>query len=427
MDLFVARQPIFDARHQLAGYELLYRHSAEATGADPTDPNRMSSDVIVQNFLEAGLERLTGGLRGFVNFTREMLLTGTYELFEPATVVVEVVEDIVADDEVIAACKRLTASGYTLALDDFVVGGVQEPLLEYANIVKVDLLGRSSSDISGIAAHLRPFIVTLLAERVETAEVAWAAEKAGFSLFQGYFFSRPETVAHKSSAVEALSLLPLLNMVQAEETSTREIERAFRGDPTLSYKLLQIANSATNGTLGVESIGHAIQLVGRDILHRWLALLLASSLASSGVHSPELLRATLLRARFLESMAGRSRSDGGSLFLVGLFSNMDVLLQLPLTELLTRVRFTAQVEGAILRERSSSYLPWLELAEAYEEAQWDTVARLAAEIGVAPGKIPDLYMRAVQWASDTLDVVMKRPSQDPEIAPVSPVAFGRAN
>ena len=427
MDLFVARQPIFDARRTLAGYELLYRGSAGAAGADPTDPNRMSSDVIVQNFLEAGLDRLTGGVRGFVNFTREMLLTETYKLFDPDTVVVELVEDIVADEAVRAACRKLTAAGYTLALDDFVIGGVQEVLLEQANIVKVDLLGKAQYDITRIANHLRPFFVTMLAERVETAEVAWAAEQSGYTLFQGYHFSRPETVAHKSSAVEALSLLPLLNMVRADETSSREIERAFRGDPALSYKLLQIANSTTGGTQEVESIRHAIQLVGRDILHRWLALLLTSSLASSGVHSPELLKATLVRARFLESMGGRSRDEGGSLFLIGLFSNMDALLGLPIRELLTRVKFTSEVEGALLREKVGRYAGWLALAEAYEEGKWDTVAQLADEIGVEPRKIPDLYMRALQWAGKTMEVLSEKVPEDLEEVTIAPKRRAKAN
>jgi c-di-GMP phosphodiesterase len=416
VDLFVARQPIFDASRTLAGYELLYRGSAGAPGATPTDPNRMSSDVIVQNFLEAGLDRLTGGVRGFVNFTREMLLSETYRLFAPDTVVVELVEDIVADGPVRAACEKLTASGYTLALDDFVVGGVQESLLEQANIVKVDLLGKSRWDIGRIAAHLRPFFVTMLAERVETAEVAYAAEQEGYTLFQGYYFSRPETVAHKSTAIEALSLLPLLNMVSSDDTSSREIEAAFRGDPALSYKLLQIANSTTGGTQAVESIRHAIQLVGRDILHRWLALLLTSSLASSEVHSPELLKATLVRARFLELIGGRSRADSGSLFLVGLFSNMDALLQLPIRELLTRVNFTAEVEGALLREEGSPNLAWLALAEAYEEGQWDAVADLAQETGAPTGKIPDLYMRALQWAGQTLEMLSEKVPDDLQAA-----------
>ena len=408
MDLFVARQPIFDARRELAGYELLWRHSEDAGGAQQGDPNRMSSDVIVQNFLEAGVQRLTGGLRGYINFTREMLLTRTYELFDPKAVVIELVEDIPGDAEIVAACRKLTASGYTLALDDFVVGGIQEPLLNDAHIVKVDLLGRSSWEISRIAAHLRPFLVTMLAERVETAEVAWAAGKEGFSLFQGYFFSRPETIAHKATAIEALRILPLLNLVQNEDTSQREIERIFRGDPNLSYKLLQIAQSATNGEKGIESIRHAIQLVGRDTLYRWLSLLLASSLASSAAQSPELLESTLLRARFLEFMSAKSRADSGSLFLVGLFSNMDVLLQIPLRDLVKRVKFSADVEDSLLREADAPYLPWLELAEAYEEGEWEKVAKLAEQLGVPPKKIPDFYMRALQWAEDTLAVVAQK-------------------
>lgn len=412
MDLFVARQPIFDARHEVMGYELLYRHDAAAGGARPGDPNRMSSDVIVQNFLEAGLDRLTGGLRGWVNFTREMLLTRTYELFDPATIVIELVEDIAADAEVIAACRRLRASGYTLALDDFVAGGVQEPLLEHANIVKVDFLGVSEVEIRGIAAHLRRHFATLLAERVETAEVARVVQQQGFTLFQGYHFSRPETIGHKAGAIESLRLLPLLNMVQSDQTSQREIERVFRGDPTLSYKLLQIAQSRTNGKHGVKSLHHAIQLVGRDMLYRWLSLLLASSLASSGVHNRELLGSTLLRARFLESMGGTTREDEGSLFLVGLFSNMDALLQIPLGELLTRVKLTDEVQGALLRQRTSGYLEWLELAEAYEVGNWEAVAGLAESTGVRSREIPALYMRALRWASDTLDVVLQRPPKE---------------
>ena len=415
MDLFVARQPIFDAHRSVVGYELLYRRSAEAPGADGGNATRMSSDVIVQYFLEAGIERLTGGLHGYVNFTREMLVGRTYELFDPDSIVVEVVEDVVADREVIAACRELRSSGYTLALDDFVVGGVQEPLLEHANIVKVDLLNRPPSWIEGVAAHLRPFFGRLLAERVETAEVAAVARGEGFSLFQGYYFSRPETIGHRASAVESLRLLPVLNLVHSEDTSQREVERAFRSDPTLSYKLLQIAQSATNGSFGVKSIRHAIQLVGRRTLYRWLSLVLASSLASSGVHRVELLEATLLRARFLESLATRAREDGGPLFLVGLFSNMDSLLGIPLRELLTRVRLTEDVQGALLRHRWSPYLPWLELAEAYEVGQWERVADLAGEIGIPAGTIPALYLRALQWAGETLTLVTQAPPEEEQV------------
>lgn len=406
MDLYVARQPIFTARNELAGYELLYRDSRDAGFANPLDPKRMSSDVIVQNFLEAGVERLTDGKKGFINFTREMLLEEVYRLFDPEAIVIELTEDIPADPEVIAACRKMTGAGYTLALDDFVIGDIQEPLLPDAHIVKVDLLNRSPVAIKRIAAHLRPFFVTMLAERVETGQVAWAAEKQGFTLFQGYYFSRPETIGHRSTSVESLRLLPLLNMIQSDDTPNREIERVFRSDPGLSYKLLQIANSATNGLLGVESIHHALQLVGRDVLHRWLSLLMASSLASSAAHAPELLKSTLHRARFME-LIGNGRTDGGSLFLVGLFSNMDALLGMTLHELLTRVRFSDEVQDALLRRESSRYLAWLQLSEAYEEGDWERVGELSEEVGAPVDRFPNLYMKGLQWATEMLEVVSR--------------------
>lgn len=425
MELYVARQPIFDIRRRVVGYELLYRRSAGARSAQPTDPNRMSSDVIVQNFLEAGLDRLTEGLRGYVNFTREMLIDETFRLFDPRTVVIELVEDIVADREVVDACRALTSAGYKLALDDFVAGGIQEPLLRDAHIVKVDTLGRSTDEINRIAAHLRPHYVQMLAERVETPEMAWTAEKAGFTLFQGYYYSKPVTFAHKSTAIEALHLLPLLNLVQSDDSSQREIERIFKSDPGLSYKLLQIAQSATNGAHGVDSIRHALTLVGRNTLARWVVLLIASSLAGAGVHSPELLKQTLLRARFMELLGGRSRVDSGPLFLVGLFSNMDALLQLPLPELLQRVKFSSEVERALRREESSMYFGWLRLAEAYEQGRWATVNELTERIGIQTARIPEHYLRSVEWASETLEMLVQQEARQManERARVGPIVM----
>lgn len=419
MDLFVARQPIFDASNNLKGYELLYRgnrSAEEANASDATTPRQMSSDVIVQNFLEAGVSRLTGGHRGFINFTREMLLDATYELFDPNSIVVELVEDVPADEQVKAACQKMVMAGYTLALDDFVLGGIQEPLLHSAHIVKIDLLNRSVPEIARIGNYLKPYFVTMLAERVETAEVAWAAEKAGFSLFQGYYFSRPETIGHRTADVEALRLFPLLNMVRSDDTPNREIERMFRSDPKLSYKLLQIANAATHGVEDVESINHAITLVGRDVLYRWVSLLLTSSLATSASNAPELLTSTLLRARFMELVGTRSRSDSGPLFLVGLFSNMGVLLGIPLRELLQKVKVTPEVHGALMRNADSPYLPWLELSEAYEEGDWQKVAGISERMHISTSILPEIYMRAVKWSGEMVEVVSRGETPREELA-----------
>ena len=402
MNLFVARQPIFDADHAIHGYELLYRRTAHARGAGAGDPDRMSSDVIIQGFLEIGLERLTGGRPGFVNFGREMLLARMYEALDPKSVVIELLEDVESDAAVVQVCAELTAAGYRLALDDYEPGGSQDALLPLASIVKVDVLAWTAEELRTLAAPLRARGVALLAERVETEQALRLAAELGFSLYQGYYFSRPEMIAHAGTAIETLRLLPLLNVVQDESVPNCEVEERIRRDPVLSYKLLRIVNSAAHGGRGVDSILHAINLVGRHSLFRWLGLLLTSSLAASGETSRELVGATLVRARLLELLAPDADANAGALFLTGMFSNMHTLLQLPMEELVDRVHFAPEVRATLLREPGSAYLRWLHLCEAYESGLWPEVVALSEEIGVDAGLIPDHYLDALQWTSRAL-------------------------
>jgi EAL and modified HD-GYP domain-containing signal transduction protein len=268
--------------------------------------------------------------------------------------------------------------------------------------VKVDVLAWSLEEVSAIAARLRPRNARLLAERVETAE-AWKALRAlGFTLFQGYYFSRPETVSHEGNTIDTLRLLPLLDAVQDPEVTNVDLESRIRRDPSLSYKLLRIVNSAALGGRGVESIMHAINLVGRQALFRWLSLLLTSSLAAGGGTSRELVAATLIRARLLELIGKEGGANAAALFLTGMFSNMDTLLQITIQELVERVHFVPEVRSALLREEGAAYLPWLALVEAYEAGRWQEVARLASTLGLSPASIPDRYLEALQWTNEAL-------------------------
>jgi c-di-GMP phosphodiesterase len=402
MNLFVARQPIFDAENVIYGYELLYRGTAHAEHAPPGDPDRMSSDVIIQSFLEIGMKALTGGKPGFVNFGREMLLARTYEALDPGTVVVELVEDVRCDAEVVQVCEQLVASGYTLALDDYAPGGSQDGLLPLAAIVKVDVMAWNEEELAALARELRGRDVRLLAERVETADARKALRGLGFTLFQGYYFSPPETVTNEGNSIDTLRILPLLDAVQDPDVTNVDVEGRIRRDPSLSYKLLRVVNSAALGGRGVESIMHAINLVGRQALFRWLSLLLTSSLASGGGTSREMVAATLLRARLLELIGKDGGANGAALFLTGMFSTMDSLLRISISDLVERVRFAPEVRSTLLREEDAPYLGWLRLAEAYEQGRWQEVARLAGDLGLDPASIPGRYLEALHWTDDAL-------------------------
>ena len=401
LEIALARQPIFDRADRLVAYELLYRESVRTTAAAGADSTRMSSDTITRTLLGIGLERVTGGRRAFINVDRPMLLDGSIHVLDPQQVVIELLESVACDDETLPACEALVAAGYSLALDDYVHDPANVPLLRLARIVKIDVLGRTDEELRATLAHVRPYDVSCLAERVETAAARARCATLGFELFQGYFHARPELLAGREVPVQQGNLIRLMNVLRDPETSDAQVEEIFRGDITLAYKLLRIVNSAGTGRAGVESIGHAIRLLGRATLHRWLGLLLVSSFATATGVRAELVTGAMLRARFCELLgeaAGRRR-EGGALFMAGLFSLLDALMRVPMTEVVSRLELTAELRQALLA-REGPYAAALRVAEAYETGAWDTVASSAEAFGVSLDVLPVLYVEALAWAQE---------------------------
>ena len=335
LEIALARQPIFDCDDNLVGYELLYRrHRSETLAVQPEQGSalQMSSDTITGSFLGLGIQRVTGGKRAYINLDREMLLSEAAYVLDPHGVVLEILESVRVDPEVLAACEGLVRSGYVLAMDDFVYDSTYDPLLRLAAIVKVDVLDRPPCQLREQLDRLRPFDVACLAERVESRAVRDECAAMGFTFFQGYYFARPETLASREVPMEQANLMRLLNLLRDPDTTDTALEEVFRADVKLTYRLLRIVNSASSGHTGVTSIGHGIRLLGRQTLHRWMSLLLVSSLATrTGDDRDALVELALVRARFSELLMdalGR-HSDGSAGFVAGLFSLLDALLQMP--------------------------------------------------------------------------------------------------
>lgn len=400
--IYVARQPIFELGRGLYGYELLYRHNAAIDRAQG-DTGFMSADVIVSALLGIGLNTIAGGGVAFVNFSREQLLNQSWELFERQAVIIELLETIECDDETLAACNKLVKDGYRFALDDYVYSDQSRPLLELASVVKVDILNRPREELQRVADQLLPFDVRLLAERVETAAVRDMCADLGYELFQGYLFSRPETLSKTDVSAGQLAIMRLLNLIRDPRASDRSLESAFQTDLALTYKLLRIVNAAAIGGRGITSIPHAMRLIGRDALHRWLSVLLVASVGRRGDVNHELALTAMTRGRMCEQLAMRSkrRQDGGSGFIVGLLSLLDVLLEMPMDAILSKLELSRDVCSALL-SREGPLAPSLKIVEAYEQANWDAAQGLASEAGVAADALPDLYVEALQWATDRI-------------------------
>lgn len=399
LDIFVGRQPIFDRDDQLVAYELLYRGNPLDNAATGVSATWMSAATITRTLLSmGGVEQVANGKLAFVNVDRAVLLEGTTSVLDPAAVVVEILETVEPDAETIAACRALVERGYTLALDDFVYTPAHEPLLRIASIVKVDVLDRPAAELRALMMRLRPFGVRCLAERVENVDVHRQCAALGFELFQGYFYARPEIVSGREVPVQQSAILSLLNLLRNPEVADGQVEDAFRGDMLLTYKLLRIVNSASVGGSGVDSIKHAVRLLGRQALHRWLSLLLVSSYATGSGLQAELVTSAMVRARLCELVAERlgRRREGGSLFMAGLFSLLDALMRMPMSEILERVDLAPELRRVLL-DRDGPYAPALRLAEAYETGHWEGVFAEAHAMGLPLDEVPKLYAEASDW------------------------------
>lgn len=400
--VYVARQPIFELGRGLYGYELLYRRDALTQRADGDDAH-MSAEVISAAMLGIGLRSISGNGMAFINFSREQLINESWSLFEPGSVIIELLESVECNEETLTACRRMVEAGYRLALDDYVYTKDTRPLIELATIAKIDVLNRPMQELEAVAKLIKPTGVRLLAERVETSVVRDACAGMGYDLFQGYLFSKPETLTKTDVSAGQLAIMRLLNLLQDPNTSDKALDAAFQSDLALSYKLLRIVNAASMGGRGITSIPHAVRLVGRETLHRWLAVILVASLGEKGDVSRELALTAITRARMCELLAANAAGprQTASAFIVGLLSLLDVLLEVPMDKILSKLELSTEVRTALLKRGGPLGTP-LQLVESYEQAKWDAAKDLAQDTDVDEEALPTLYMDALHWAAQQI-------------------------
>ena len=323
MDIFVARQPIFNQQQEVYAYELLYRSGINKFYSC-LDGDQASSEVITNSFLLIGLETLTRGKKAFINFTKNLLEDEVAILLPQEHIVIEILQDIEPDEKTLQACKKLKEMGYRLALDDFVYDDKFIPLIELADIIKVDFLTTDEEERGALVQRIGLQKNSFLAEKVETREDFVQAVEMGYSYFQGYFFSKPLIVASRDIPSFKLTYIKILQEIHKPEIDFDQLEKLIKTDVSLSYKLLKFINSLAFGFYSeIRSIKQALTILGEKEIRKWLSLI---SLQSVGKNKPdELMITALCRARFCELIASRvGLGDRSSdLFLLGMFSVID--------------------------------------------------------------------------------------------------------
>ena len=407
MDVLVARQAIFNRGRRVYGYELLFRSNAGRNEFDGTEASVATRQVLANSLLVIGLENLVGTNKAFVNFGRGPLLQGWHVSLPSDKTVIELLESVDPDAEVLEACRNLREQGYKIALDDFVFRPGCEPLLDIADIVKIEIQSVPRPEQKLLVHSAKARGLQVLAEKVETHEEFEWAREVGYDYFQGYFFARPVMMRGRQIPTAKLHCLRLLQEAQRPELNFKRLEALILQDVSLSYQLLRYVNSPLFSlTSSIQSIRQALLFFGESELRKWIAL---ATLANTADNKPsELIRHSLVRARFCELLSRLARTGlEQSAFLTGLFSLLDALIDRPLEEILSEMSLAPDI-AAVLRGEASKSDPLMaiyELARAYEVAEWQRVEEIALQLRVAVASLGEEYCAAAGWAQQVLEPV----------------------
>jgi c-di-GMP phosphodiesterase len=404
VEVFVARQPIYDTAMAVAAYELLYRHSPRTGKAEITDPGRATLQVVTNAALEIGLERLAGGLPIHVNFPEELLATVPSLPLRPELAVIEVLETVPAKPEVIEGIKELRARGHRIALDDYSVRTTDPKLLEHADIAKIEITKITPDELPHLVKELKARGLKLIAEQVETVEQFERCIGLGFDGFQGNFLQHPQTFRAKRVPSNRLGTLRLVASLQNEDYSLDEVESLLSQNVSMSYHVLRCINSSYyNLPRKVDSIRQAIVILGIESLRQLCALLCLQGLDD---RPPSLYIHAMTRARMCEQlgrMAGAK--DCGPFFITGLFSLLGALVGMPTQKIIEELPLSTAVSRALVAGEGKLGEA-LQCARAYERAAWNHVAYSSLPAHL----IRAAYVDALFWAEQARSLLAKEPA-----------------
>lgn len=397
MDVYIARQPIFDKYSAVYGYELLYRQSS-VNAYTGTDDDQATADLIYNSFLVFGLNELTEGTRAFINFSKGLINSELPLLLPNQRVVIEVLERERATQEILDACKKMRSLGYMLALDDFVFDEEFLPLMDIADIIKVEFPA-VSHEVQRRQIRKYKSKVRFLAEKIETREDYQAAVDLGYDYFQGYFFSKPVMINTKEIASLNMNLFRIIEELNTPEPSLEAISGIIQSDLGLSFKLLKLINSAYMGTRNqLKSIRQALAYLGLNETYQWVSLMLLRDLQN--VENAELIKLSLLRGRLMNSLAGELNADTvhSEYFFTGMFSFVDILLNKSMADVLVGLPLPVTVKQALLGQ-DNVQRRMLNCIIDFERADWNAVENNALIRQIGTDRFMRLYVDALKWVS----------------------------
>ena len=399
MDIYVARQPIFDRKMNVLGYELLYRRGMNNL-YEGSDDNQATAELISNSYLNMHFSELTDGTKGFINFSEKMLIEQIPLILPKELTVVEILERVEITDELIEACKKISDKGYTIALDDYIFDESSLPLLEIADIIKVEFPFVEHEIQRKLISKYKNRI-KFLAEKVETREEYKLALDMGYDYFQGYFFSKPVIIKSKEVDNLNVNLILILEMLNQKEPDFQKMAEVIQSDLGLAYKLLKLANSALLGTRNkIISIKHALVQLGIIEISKWIYVLLLRDVQT--VENKELIKTCLIRAKLMELLAIDigMRNKKLDYFLTGMFSSIDVLTNRDMKEILDELPLSDDVKDALLG-KCNEIREMLDMILNYENLRWMEMESKLTDTDISQEKFMNRYIEALTWVTNS--------------------------
>ncbi|MGH9496187.1 MAG: EAL and HDOD domain-containing protein [Candidatus Sulfotelmatobacter sp.] len=399
-DHCLARQPILAQDEKVVGYELLFQERPDDT-AFGADQERATGNTI-DTLNTVGLEAICDGRLALISCSRQMLLNEYFLLLPPDRVVVEIQEAMPADEAVVAACRGLKQGGYKIALDNFTPNDPRNALAPLADFIKVDIRRFTPEQNAAITAQPALSHCQMIAQRVEGRGQHVAARNAGFTLFQGYFFRQPERMRARHIPAAQSNNLRLLQAISAAEVDLALVEDLIKHDASLCYRLLRYLNSPVMGIASpVQSVRHAMNLMGERELVRWIRM--ATTLIMGEAKCSDLVLSSLVRARFCELLTPHLGPTESDLFLMGMLSLMDGILEVPMGVVVEGLAVDADTKAELLGAKNGGKTrlsPVYRIMVAREAGDWEQVTVEAKTLKLSLPFVNRSYNQAMAWAHE---------------------------
>ncbi len=406
MNCLIGRQPILNEYEETVAYELLFRSTESRDNASINDASFATASVIINTLSDFGLEFIIGEHRGFINLDLEMLMSDSIQLLPKDRIVFELLENLEVTPELVDRCRYLKEEGFTLALDDHQYDPVYNDLYDIVDIIKVDLMISPVERLAEMIENFRPYGIKLLAEKVETRDEYLLCRDLGFELFQGYYFAKPSLIEKKKLGESGAIMIKLLKLL-SEDADLETVEKAFRSNPGLTYRLLLLVNSVSMGLREkVNNIRHAISILGRKQIMRWVQLALFATDDSRGVNNP-LVEMAAVRGAMMEELAvmmpelERDPEAPDNAFMTGILSLIDTIYDISMNEVLETLNLSSNIRDALVR-RQGTYGRLLELVELCENSDFALMKKKIENLGISEDELLYAQVKAYNWHTESI-------------------------